>query len=193
MRVGKGWHNRAGGSPGFTYIGLLVVIATIGIMTAVVAQYWKVTAKVEREKELLWIGGQFRQAIGRYFEAKEVPSHTGLRIYPKELKDLLADPRSIGTHRYLRKIYIDPMTGKDDWVLVMDEQNHIRGVHSKSDTETLKRDNFDEADKGFAGKTRYSEWVFEYNSPIQEPGAPGGGKKALTGGLPTSPPGSKGH
>ncbi|MBI5190398.1 MAG: type II secretion system protein [Nitrospirae bacterium] len=161
---------RACGTAGFTYIGLLITIVIISISTAVVAKSWKVTMKVEREKELLWIGNQFRQAIGRYYEALDVPSHAGLRLYPKELKDLLQDPRSPGTHRYLRKIYADPMTGKDDWVLMMDDKNHIKGVHSKSDVETLKRDGFDLADESFAGKTRYSEWVFEYVPLNPDPG-----------------------
>jgi len=152
------------GRSGFTYIGMLVVIAIIGITTSVVGPTWKTAAKAEKERELLWRGHQIRQAIGRYYEAVEIPSHRaiGLKLYPKELKDLMLDPRSPGAHRYLRKIYKDPMTGEDDWVLILDERQRIKGVHSASDAKPLKRDNFDPGDETFRGKTRYSEWVFEY-------------------------------
>lgn len=34
------------------------------------------------------------------------------------------------------------------------------GVHSLSETEPLKRANFPLAEKGFEGRTKYSEWVF---------------------------------
>jgi type II secretory pathway pseudopilin PulG len=157
---------RAKGRSGFTYIGLLIAITVIGISVAVVGPSLKTMYKAERERQLLWVGSQFRLAIKRYYLAVEVPSAQAVKSYPSELKDLIQDPRSPGTHRYLRKIYIDPMTGKDDWVPVFDDQHHIKGVHSKSDATTLKRDNFDLADTKFRGKTRYSEWVFDYDPSL---------------------------
>jgi len=153
---------------GFTYIGLLVAITIIGISTAVVGQTWKTMAKADKERQLLWVGHQYRLAIQRYYEAKELdPAHQGLKMYPAELKDLLKDPRSPGIHRYLRKIYKDPMTGKDDWAFAHPGQlgaslDRISGVHSSSEAVPLKADNFDLDDSNFAGKTKYSEWVFEY-------------------------------
>jgi len=150
---------RAADNGGFTLVGLLVIMTIIGIMTMVVSKTWKVASRAEKEEELIWTGKQFRQAIRRYYEGKEI-SHPP--SYPADLKDLLKDPRSMGLHRYLRKIYIDPMTGKDDWVVVMDGNMHIKGVHSNSDAAPLKRDNFDLDDTDFRGKERYSEWVFQY-------------------------------
>jgi type II secretory pathway pseudopilin PulG len=167
---GEGHGVRARGRRGFTYIGLLISITIIGITMAVVGPSLKTLSRVEKERELLWEGHQFRLAIKRYYMAYEVPSAQAIRTYPSELKDLMQDPRSPGVHRYLRKIYIDPMTGKDDWVPVFDDKQHIKGVHSKSDAETLKRDNFDLADIKFQGKTKYSEWIFEYN-PAEDPDA----------------------
>jgi len=143
---------------GFTYIGLLAVIIIIGVMTAVVGRTWRATSRIEKETELLWTGHQFRRAIKAYYNYGK--DHYGSASYPAELKDLLVDPRSGGTHRYLRKIYPDPMTGKKDWGLITDVSQHIIGVHSLSEGKTLKRDNFDLEDEGFKGKEKYSEWAF---------------------------------
>lgn len=154
----------ASGRGGFTLVALIVIITVIGIMTTVVSRSWKIAAREEKEKELLWRGSQFRQAIGRYYEARELDKAHQMapKSYPAELKDLLQDPRSFDAHRYIRRIYTDPMTGKDDWVPVFDNAHHIMGVHSNSDAAPLKRDNFDLADADFRGKDRYSEWVFQY-------------------------------
>jgi type II secretory pathway pseudopilin PulG len=153
---------------GFTYIGLLVAIAIIGIMTTVVAQTWKTASRVEKEKELLWRGRQFRHAIKTYYEFGRIHNNPS---YPSELKDLMKDPRTIGMHRYIRKVYADPMTGKDDWVAVL-VNDRIVGVHSSSDDAPLKRDGFDAEDADFRGKGRYSDWTFVYIAPGTAPAQP---------------------
>ena len=63
---------------GFTYIGLLVAVAIIGIMLSAAGSLWSFTSKREKEAELLFIGHQFRDAIARYYAAN------GPR-YPREL------------------------------------------------------------------------------------------------------------
>ena len=157
---------RISGANGFTYVGLLIAMTIISIMTSVIGPSWSAASRAEKEKELLWRGHQFRNAIGRYATAYPVPAGHPTP-YPAELKDLLKDPRSAGVRRYLRQIYTDPMTGKDDWVVVL-VNNKITGVHSASDAEPQKKDNFDLVDSEFRGKTKYSEWIFQY-----KPGAPG--------------------
>jgi type II secretory pathway pseudopilin PulG len=71
---------------GFTYVGLLIGIAIIGAGLASVGQVWHTTLKHEREKELLFIGNQFRQAINRY--------HVVNGSYPATLEALLLDDHS---------------------------------------------------------------------------------------------------
>jgi type II secretory pathway pseudopilin PulG len=160
---------RLSGSGGFTYIGMLVMIAIITISTSVLGPTWKSTARIEKEKQLLWVGDQFRQAIRQYVKASNLPAgHPP--TFPADLKDLLKDPRSPGTKRYLRKIYPDPMTGKDDWVLIFSDNQRIKGVHSKSDAEPLKQDNFSKADEKFKDKKKYSDWEFVYD-PSTDPQA----------------------
>ena len=149
---------------GFTYVGLLIAVALIGIGLAAVGQVWSTAAKRERERELLFVGGQFRQAIGSYFEASP-----GVKQYPHQLEDLLQDQRFPVVKRHLRKIYLDPMTGKRDWGL-MTQGDQILGVYSQSRDKPLKTDNFDSADSAFASSNAYSDWRFVY-APAPPPDA----------------------
>ena len=146
---------------GFTYLGLLFLIAVMGLVLAATGTVASVERQREKEKELLFIGGQFRQAISRYYER----SPGGLKQYPPNLEALLRDPRFPGSHRYLRKIYADPITGKSDWGLVDGPGGTVMGVYSLSNTKPLKAGNFSEIDKPFEGKTAYADWKFVYIPP----------------------------
>ena len=92
---------------------------------------------------MLFVGNQFRQAIRSYVQA-------GPGQYPATLKDLLLDPRSPTPRRHLRRLFIDPITGKPDWGLVLAPEGGIMGVHSLSSREPLKRANFEPQDIHFA-------------------------------------------
>lgn len=144
---------RAGG---FTYIGVLVLVAVMAASLAGSGQIWRTLQTREKERELLFIGHQFRLALDRY--AKATPGKG--RRAPMRLEDLLEDPRTPTVQRYLRKIYVDPMTGNAEWGLVTSANGEIYGVHSLSKDEPLKKTNFAAADRQFEGVTRYSDWVF---------------------------------
>jgi type II secretory pathway pseudopilin PulG len=141
---------------GFTYLGLLAVIAIMGVALLATGEVWHTAQKREKERELLFVGNQFRQAIDGYYE------HTPDREprYPVRLEDLLKDPRFPSTQRYLRKIYLDPISGSEQWGLIKGPDGEIYGVHSLSEAEPVKKGNFSLADKNFEGKTKYADWVF---------------------------------
>jgi type II secretory pathway pseudopilin PulG len=141
---------------GFTYIGILLVVALMGIALASAGQVWHTLQKREKEQELLFIGQQFRLALKRY--ADHTPGKA--RRAPLQLEELLQDPRHPGIRRHLRRIYLDPMTGKPEWGLVTGPGGEIYGVHSRSDAEPLKKRNFGLADRNFEDKMKYSDWVF---------------------------------
>lgn len=141
---------------GFTYIGVLVLVAIMAISLAGSGQIWHTLQTQDKERELLFIGHQFRLALDRY--AKATPGKD--RRAPLRLEDLLEDPRTPSIQRYLRKIYVDPMTGSAEWGLVTGANGEIYGVHSLSKNEPLKKTNFAVADRQFEGVTRYSDWVF---------------------------------
>jgi len=141
---------------GFTYIALLVLIAIMGIVLASTGEVWHLAVQREKEQELLFVGDQFRRAIKHY----AMHSQSVLRRYPMSLDDLLKDERSLNTQRYLRKIYIDPITGSSEWGLLKGVNGEIFGVYSLSQDEPLKKHNFSVADASFDGSNKYSEWVF---------------------------------
>jgi type II secretory pathway pseudopilin PulG len=141
---------------GFTYIGVLVLVALMGIALAAAGQAWHTLQKREKERELLFIGQQFRLALNRY--AKHTPGQ--VRRAPLRLEELLQDPRSPGVRRYLRKIYVDPTTGDSEWGLITGPGGEIYGVHSLSKDEPLKKSGFALADRNFEGAAKYSDWVF---------------------------------
>jgi type II secretory pathway pseudopilin PulG len=141
---------------GFTYLLALMIIMIMGIMMAAVGQSWKTIVQREREEELLFRGTQIKDAITRWYKVPAGQQPTPLR----DLKDLLSDPRSTTTKRYLRRLYTDPMTGKE-WNLINDPNRGIRGVTSTSTLAPFKVDGFPDDLKDLAGKKQYSEWRFE--------------------------------
>jgi type II secretory pathway pseudopilin PulG len=141
---------------GFTYIGLLIAVAIVGIWLAATANVWHLQVQREKERELLFIGSQFRQALDRYAAA----GAGAARRFPLRLEDLLLDERTAARRRHLRRIYVDPMTGKAEWGLIRLADGQIIGVHSLATGEPAKKAGFALRDQAFAGKQSYSQWAF---------------------------------
>jgi type II secretory pathway pseudopilin PulG len=159
---------------GFTYIGLLIAIVVIGIGLAAVGPVSRTLQLREQERELLFVGDQFRRAIAAYYEA----TPGGLKQFPKKLEDLLRDNRYPNVQRYLRRIYLDPLTGKTQWGLVELPGIGITGVYSLSDLQPIKTANFPAQYKAFQTAKKYSDWKFVYvpsqgASAATAPAAPG--------------------
>jgi len=142
---------------GFTYLAMLLGVAMMGATLALTGMAWQTVVQREKEAELLFIGGEFRRAINKYYGASG--------LYPRQLADLIRDPRSPGVRRYLRKLYFDPITGKFDWVLVRAPDGGIMGVFSPSEEAPLKTAGFALADQDFEGKAHYSDWQFVVPPP----------------------------
>lgn len=147
-----------GGQTGYSYIALLFIVAIMGSVLAGVGSLWSKTAQREKEVELLLIGNQFRNAIGFYYNSQS----SGIQTYPRRLEDLLLDPRQPAIRRYLREIYIDPMTGSNKWGLVKSPEGFVMGVYSLSAATPIKKKNFKTIDAAFENQSKYSEWQFVY-------------------------------
>jgi type II secretory pathway pseudopilin PulG len=142
------------GQRGFTYLGLIFAVAVLGITLATVGVVWSTQIRREKEMGLLFAGDQIRAAIGRYRMAGGV--------YPQELADLVDDKRSPVPRRFLRRIYLDPMTNTTDWELVMAPEGGIMGVVSRSKDNPIKVANFSISDAAFEKAECYCEWKFVY-------------------------------
>lgn len=156
----------AGRQAGFAYLLLLGLVAMLGAGLAMVGVQWDLAHQRERERELLFIGNQYRQAIGLYYQRTPGP----LKRYPATLEDLLKDPRLPGNERYLRRPYPDPLAAGDTgWGLVKAPEGGIMGVFSRSEKRPLKQANFSGDDRVFEDiarqrgeQMRHADWQFVY-------------------------------
>lgn len=181
-------HN--GRDKGFIYIALLIGLAIVGISLSAVSEVWTQSRQRERERELLFVGNQIRQAITLYYLGSPPANHR----FPLQLEELLEDVRAPDKPgRYLRKLFLDPITNSEKWGEVRLPGGQLVGVYSLSDKEPIKVTGFALRDKDFAEKTRYSDWVFRSALPAANPTlAPGASYTAPgTGSQPprTAPPG----
>ncbi len=140
---------------GFTYIGLLFAIVILGITLSTVGVVWSTQIRREREAQLLYVGDQIRTAIGRYRAA-------GGQL-PQSLTDLVQDERTPAVRRFLRQVYVDPMTNQADWELIMAPEGGILGVASKSKEKPIKVAGFPAMDGAFEKTECYCDWRFIYS------------------------------
>lgn len=146
---------------GLTYIALLFFIAASGALLAATGIIWSHERQRQKEAELIWIGNQFREAIGLYYQR----SPGVIKRYPEKLEDLLEDKRYLTTQRYLRQIYRDPITSSSEWGLIPAPGGGIMGIHSRSDMRPIKvRDSIPSATKS-SDASLYSDWRFSYDPP----------------------------
>lgn len=144
---------------GFSYVGLLILVGILGAMFAATVTAGAQMQRRAAEEELLFIGKQFHNALKSYYES----TPRGASPYPKQLSDLLLDPRTSGSRRYLRQIFVDPLTGKAEWGTVAAPGGGVMGVYSLSQETPIKVSGFDSEFENLANKTRYSDWLFEYS------------------------------
>ncbi len=162
-------------SGGFTYIAALVMVMIMGILLGATGQSMKIILQREKEKELIFRGLQYRDAIERWYTKQGVAT-----IPLKDINSLLKDPRTAGGDRLLRQLYKDPITGKD-FKVISDPNLGITGVQSTSEAKPMKLANFPDVLKDFEKKEKYSDWKFEYKRSVAAPGAPAGTAPGATG------------
>ncbi len=150
------------GQQGFTLAGALIVVAVLGAGMAAYGEIASHAAQREKEQELLFVGNQFRQAIGAYYE--RTPG--AVKRFPEKLEDLLQDKRHPMPQRQLRRLYADPMTGKRDWGLVSAPEGGIMGVYSLSQAQPIKTGGFLARDSSLADSAQYTGWQFVYSPAI---------------------------
>src|ERR1022692_278992 len=104
---------------GFTLIELIVATAILIILTGMAVPLARITIKREDERQLQQALWTLRDAIDRYKDVADsgkFQTKVGSENYPPDL-DTLVKGVDVGGKKlkFLRKIPIDPMTGKDEW------------------------------------------------------------------------------
>lgn len=143
---------------GLTLIELIAAITILAILTGAAIPVAKIRIKRERETELrhdLW---EMRAAIDRYKDAADRGAFQiklGSEGYPPDLDTLVKGVDVQGkTIRFLRRVPIDPMTGKAEW--------GMRSLQDDPDSTSWGEQNvFDVYTKSTGAAldgTKYSEW-----------------------------------
>lgn len=125
MNVFRGYGNRH--QRGVTLIELIVAVVILLVLMSAAIPVVRLTVKRQKETELrrdLW---EMRAAIDRYKEYADrnaFQTKVGSDNYPPDLDTLVKGVDVQGKKlRFLRRIPVDPMTGKDDWGLRSDQDD----------------------------------------------------------------------
>jgi len=150
--------SRSRSQSGLTLVELIVTVAILAILASAAVPLARFRAQRERERELRYDLWQMRDAIDRYKDAADrhaFMTKVDSNNYPPDLDTLVKGVDAQGKKlKFLRRIPVDPMTGKAEWLLrsMQDEPNsdswggqNVFDVASKS--------------KGTAlDGTKYSDW-----------------------------------
>ena len=153
---------------GFTYVGMVVFVTIIGLVGAATLKVGALLARAEAEHELLAIGAEFSEALASYAQA----TPPGQPQQPATLDALLRDPRFPAPRRHLRRIFVDPVTGRAEWGLVRaGEGGPITAIHSLSQAQPLKIAGFDPRFVNFDNRRHLSDWRFSASAQAPASGA----------------------
>lgn len=150
---------------GFTYLGVLFILVVLSLTAAMASVVWSTVQQRENERQLVFVGLQFRSAIDHYQQRAKGSAQK----YPRRLEDLLRDPRAPNVQRDLRQIYPDPITGEPRWGLLRLPDGGIIGVHSLSERKPLQRSLLAQG-LVFPRAASYRDWRFVAPSALAEAG-----------------------
>jgi hypothetical protein len=148
---------------------LLVFLMAACVAITLYIEVPRVAFEAERQRELLLVdrGNQFKRAIQVFVTDK---TNNPMRRYPATIDEL----ENFNNHRYLRRRYKDPMTGKDEWRLV-----HINGGVLTDSVTTQAKTNLAGGSTTSSGSTYVSEQAYIDVPTGDNGGGAGGINRAL--------------
>ena len=153
---------------GFTLLELIIVITILAVLTGAAVPMVRNSVRREREAELRFSLRQIRQAIDRYKKYHDDSNGTAIPLewktptgYPKELKLLVEGfipANTVGTSgnrvRFLRRLPIDPITGKAEW----GQRSYKDAPDATSWGEEDVFDVYSKSDGTALNGTKYRDW-----------------------------------
>jgi type II secretory pathway pseudopilin PulG len=147
------------GEGGFTYLAAMLTLVVISLLNLMAMESAGTSARREKEKQLLWVGEKYRQALRVYYlKTSGLPKR-----HPDSLDELLALQVNGQTLRPLRRAYEDPVTASSDWGVVTDGNGAIIGVFSKSAKLPIKQGGFEGLESSFSHARSYQDWKFIFD------------------------------
>jgi len=116
MRAVSKSKSRPGREEGFLLLGVLFMILLVMIALAVAAPKIADSIRRDKEQETIQRGKQYARAIRMYYNK--------FGRYPNTIDQLV----KTNDQRFLRKRYLDPMTGKDDWRIIHNGEQKVPSV-----------------------------------------------------------------
>jgi general secretion pathway protein G len=152
------YRSRSRSQSGLTLVELIVTVAILAILASAAVPLARFRAQRERERELRYDLWQMRDAIDHYKDAAErhaFITKMDSQGYPPDLDTLVKGVDAQGKKlKFLRRIPIDPMTGKPEWLL--------RSMQDDANSDSWGGQNvFDVASKSKGTAldgTKYSDW-----------------------------------
>jgi len=144
---------------GLTLLELIIASTLLLILASAALPLVRITIVRSREAELRRELREMRNAIDRYkdmADALAFQTEVGSNGYPPDLDTLVKGVTVAGNRkvRFLRRIPVDPMTGKTDWGL--------RSVQDDPDSSSWGGDNVFDVHSNSQGialdGTKYSDW-----------------------------------
>jgi type II secretory pathway pseudopilin PulG len=179
---------RCGLARGFAYLGLLFLIFLLGLSAALAGSLWSFQSRRDKERELMFVGREYRLAIARY-----QLTHANLaQPFPERLEQLLGDGAPAAPRRYIRRLYADPMAG-GEWGLLKTPQGGIVAVFSRAQGEPIRRQRaYADEQIDFLNAKTYADWLFGAARPVPQPAEvaspPGPRGDSADEGAPAPPP-----
>ncbi|PYV12182.1 MAG: general secretion pathway protein GspG [Acidobacteria bacterium] len=146
---------------GFTIVELIAAITILLILTSVALPIARIQAQRTREVELRRALRELRQAIDRYKDFADrsmIPSKPDSFGYPPDFETLVKGVplkgSSTAKYKFLRRVPVDPMTGKAEWSL--------RALQDDPDSRSWGGGNVFDVSSRSQGTaldgTRYADW-----------------------------------
>ena len=156
---------RAESSAGYSFIELLIVVSILFVLASAAMPLARVASQRQREIDLRRNLREMRTAIDRFkdqVDAGVIPSTEvtpGSEGYPENLQKLVDGVNAAGDAsgrklKFLRRVPVDPMTGKNEW--------GMRAYQDKPDSTTWGGQNVFDVYSKSEGEaldgTKYKDW-----------------------------------
>jgi general secretion pathway protein G len=147
-----------GGQAGLTLVELIVTVAILGILASAAVPIARFKVQRDKERELRYDLWQMRDAIDHYKDAADkgaFMTKLDSQGYPPDLEELVkgVDVQAKKV-KFLRKIPVDPMTGKAEWGL--------RSMQDDSDSDSYGGqgvfDVYSKSEGTALDGTKYKDW-----------------------------------